>query len=48
FVYTPSVLSMKADLKVYYSNLYVISMCSVVILFQIFNLCFNINTFSGF
>ncbi|AEE88137.1 amino acid transporter [Francisella tularensis subsp. novicida] len=48
FVYTPSFLSRKADLKVYYSNLYVISMGSVVILFQIFNLCFNINPFSGF
>ncbi|MDE4949049.1 amino acid transporter, partial [Francisella tularensis subsp. holarctica] len=45
---TPSLLSRKADLKVYYSYLYVISMGCVVILFQIFNLCFNINPFSGF
>ncbi|MDE4965581.1 amino acid transporter, partial [Francisella tularensis subsp. holarctica] len=48
FVYTPSFRIRKADLKVYYSNLYVISMVSVVILFQIFNLCFNINPFIGF
>lgn len=48
FVYTPSFLSREADLKVHYSNLYVISMGSVVIFFQIFNLCFNINPFSGF
>ncbi|MDE4942768.1 aromatic amino acid transport family protein, partial [Francisella tularensis] len=47
FVYTPSFLSSKADLKVYYSNLNLISMGIVVILIQIINLCFNINPFSG-
>lgn len=48
FVYTPAFLSRKADLKVYYSNIYVISMGSIVIFFQIFNLCFDINPFTGF
>ena len=48
FVYTPSFLSRKSDLKVYCSNLYVISMGSVVIFFEIFNLCFDINPFGGF
>ncbi|APC92391.1 MULTISPECIES: amino acid permease [Francisella] len=48
FVYTPSFLSRKFDLKVSYSNLYVISMGSIVIFFEIFNLCFDINPFSGF
>ncbi|WP_150464221.1 amino acid permease [Francisella sp. XLW-1] len=48
FVYTPSFLSRRADLKVYYSNIYVIAMGSIVILFQIFNLCFDINPFTGF
>ena len=48
FVYTPAFLSRKVDLKVYYSNIYVISMGSIVIFFQIFNLCFDINPFTGF
>lgn len=48
FIYTPSFLSRKTDLKVYYSNIYVIGMGSVVILFQIFNLCFDINPFGSF
>ncbi|AKN87856.1 amino acid permease [Francisella orientalis] len=48
FVYTPAFLSRKADLKVSYSNIYVISMGSIVIFFQIFNLCFDINPFTGF
>lgn len=48
FVYTPSFLSRKSDLKVYCSNFYVISMGSLVIFFEIFNLCFDINPFGGF
>ena len=48
FVYTPSFLSRKSDLKVYCSNFYVIFMGSVVIFFEIFNLCFDINPFGGF
>ncbi|ALB02192.1 amino acid transporter [Francisella persica ATCC VR-331] len=48
FVYIPSFLSRKFDLKVYCSNLYVIFMGSLVIFFEIFNLCFDINPFVGF
>ena len=48
FVYTPSFLSRKSDLKVHFSNTYVIAMGTIVILFQIFNLCFDINPFGSF
>ncbi|AIT09536.1 amino acid transporter [Candidatus Francisella endociliophora] len=48
FVYTPSFLTRKPDLKVYFSNTYVIAMGSIVILFQLFNLCFDINPFGSF
>ncbi|MED7820250.1 MULTISPECIES: amino acid permease [unclassified Francisella] len=45
FVYTPAFLTVRRDLKVYFSHTYVVSMGSAVILFEIFNLCFNINPF---
>lgn len=48
FVYTPTILGRKTKLKVSYSNTYVIAMGSMVIIFQIFNLCFDINPFGSF
>ncbi|API87625.1 amino acid permease [Francisella uliginis] len=45
FVYTPAFLSTRKDLRVYFSHIYVVSMGSAVILFEIFNLCFNLNPF---
>lgn len=45
FVYTPAFLSTRKDLRVYFSHIYVVSMGSAVILFEIFNLCFDLNPF---
>ncbi|MED7789241.1 aromatic amino acid transport family protein [Francisella sp. 19X1-34] len=45
FVYTPTFLSASRDLKVNFSHIYVVAMGSAVILFEIFNLCFDINPF---
>ena len=45
FVYTPAFLSTRKDLRVYFSHIYVVSMGSAVILFEIFDLCFNLNPF---
>jgi aromatic amino acid transport protein len=45
FVYTPTFLSASKNLKVNFSHVYVIAMGSAVILFEVFNLCFDINPF---
>ncbi|WP_150466364.1 amino acid permease [Francisella sp. SYW-9] len=45
FVYTPTFLSASKDLRVNFSHIYVVAMGSAVILFEVFNLCFDINPF---
>ncbi|BCD92195.1 amino acid transporter [Francisella halioticida] len=47
FVYTPTFLSARKDLKVNFSHIYAVSMGSAVILFEIFNLCFDTNPYVG-
>ncbi|MED7818321.1 MULTISPECIES: aromatic amino acid transport family protein [unclassified Francisella] len=47
FIYTPMFLSTKTDLKVYFSHTYMVSMGSVIILFEIFNLFYETNPFMG-
>nr|WP_212789002.1 aromatic amino acid transport family protein [Francisella halioticida] len=45
FIYTPILLSTKTDLKVYLSHTYMVSVGSVIILFEIFNLFYETNPF---
>ncbi|MED7788464.1 aromatic amino acid transport family protein [Francisella sp. 19X1-34] len=45
FIYTPMLLNTKTDLKVYFSHTYIVSVGSVIILFEIFNLFYETNPF---
>ncbi|WP_150466975.1 aromatic amino acid transport family protein [Francisella sp. SYW-9] len=48
FIYTPMFLNTKTDLKIYFSHTYIVSIGSVIILFEIFNLFYETNPFMWF